>query len=102
MPIVDMNDQAELQRYKDFLATSPNRKLTQTVEWGRVKSNWEPCYVYVTDEVGQIEGAMSILMIANKQAGGKKLAYCSKGPVCDVHNVALVKRLYDEASDYLQ
>ena len=102
MPIVNMNDQAELQRYMDFLATSPNRKLTQTVEWGRVKSNWEPCYVYVTDDDGEIIGVMSILMIANEQAGGKKLAYCSKGPVCDVHDVALVKRLYDEASDYLQ
>ncbi|HJC04102.1 MAG TPA: aminoacyltransferase [Candidatus Ligilactobacillus avistercoris] len=102
MPIVDMNDQAELQRYMDFLATSPNRKLTQTVEWGRIKSNWEPCYVYVTDDAGEIIGAMSILMIANEQAGGKKLAYCSKGPVCDVRDVSLVKRLYDEASDYLQ
>ncbi|MFK5675869.1 lipid II:glycine glycyltransferase FemX [Ligilactobacillus sp. LYQ60] len=102
MPIVNMNDQAELKQYMDFLAASPNRKLTQTVEWGRVKSNWEPCYVYVTDDAGRLEGAMSILMIANKQADGKKLAYCSKGPVCDVHDVALVKRLYDEASDYLQ
>ena len=102
MPIVDLKNSDEVDRYRKFMNKSSFKKATQSLEWGKVKNNWQPCYVYLEDGNGSIKAAMSILMAPNSYAGGKKLAYCSKGPVCDITDVPLLKELYDEAQKYLE
>ncbi|RIX50963.1 peptidoglycan bridge formation glycyltransferase FemA/FemB family protein [Paenibacillus nanensis] len=94
MPIVDITNKAEYERYQRFIRTSPYATTTQDTGWSEVKSNWIPLYVYL-EEAGEIIAAMSVLMV--NAVGEQKLAYCCKGPVCDPTDVALVDRLMKEA-----
>lgn len=94
MPIVDIMNKTEYERYQRFIRTSPFATTTQDTGWSEVKSNWIPLYVYL-EEAGEIIAAMSVLMV--NAVGEQKLAYCCKGPVCDPKDVALVDRLIKEA-----
>ncbi|WP_461226722.1 lipid II:glycine glycyltransferase FemX [Lacticaseibacillus suihuaensis] len=98
MPIVNLNDQAELDRYEAFVENAPYTSVTQSVNWGKVKNNWTPLYVYLEDG-GAITAAMSILM--TKDPNGDTFAYCSKGPVADPTDVALIQKLVAEAKPAL-
>ena len=100
MPVLDMNDTTAVAKYNDFVRTSPFAQITQDTTWGHVKNNWEPKYVYLTDEQGAITAALSILMI--EQDNGKKFAYASKGPVMDMQDLDLFDRLMAEAKQALE
>lgn len=95
MPVVNLENKQQYQKYIHFLQTSPYATATQDIAWSEVKNNWEPLYVYL-EEAGEIIAAMSILMV--RAVGEKRLAYCCKGPVCDPTDVELVDRIVNEAA----
>ncbi|GEK28328.1 lipid II:glycine glycyltransferase FemX [Furfurilactobacillus siliginis] len=99
MPVINEQDSASMDRYVDFVRNAPYTSVTQDPGWGAIKNNWEPLHVTVERD-GEIVAAMSILMIANED--GKKLAYCSKGPVCDPTDVDLIDALVAEAEPALR
>lgn len=94
MPLVDLTDEIEKKEYEAFVYQSPYATATQDMAWSLVKNNWEPFYVYLKEN-DEIIAAMSILTV--EAVPGKKLAYATRGPVCDATDVSLVSRLYDEA-----
>lgn len=99
MPIVNINDSEELNRYENFVKNAPYTSITQDIGWSAVKNNWEPLYVYLEKD-DQIIAAMSILMI--NSTDNKKFAYCSKGPVCDPNDVDLLDALVQESLSTLK
>ncbi|GAB6091881.1 lipid II:glycine glycyltransferase FemX [Furfurilactobacillus curtus] len=98
MPVINEHDQVQMARYTDFVRNAPFTSVTQDPGWAAIKDNWEPLHVTLERD-GNIVAAMSILMIEN-EAGGK-LAYCSKGPVCDPTDVATIDALVAEAEPAL-
>lgn len=94
MPVLDINNQEEVQKFTTFVRSSKYGQITQDLGWADVKDNWEPLHVYLEDG-GAIIAAMSILM--TKLPNGFRFAYASKGPVMDVHNLDLVDKLVAEA-----
>ena len=40
MPILDKNNKEQIKKYKQFLNSSEYVRLTQTLEWGKVKNDW--------------------------------------------------------------
>ncbi|MBM7543637.1 lipid II:glycine glycyltransferase (peptidoglycan interpeptide bridge formation enzyme) [Weissella beninensis] len=94
MPVLDINNQEEVQKFTTFVRSSKYGQITQDLGWADVKDNWEPLHVYLEDG-GAIIAAMSILM--TKLPNGSRFAYASKGPVMDVHNLDLVDKLVAEA-----
>ena len=99
MPLLDFNNKEDVKRLEEFISNSPYGKTTQSLAWRQIKNNWQPFYIYLEDENGNIKSSMLILTIDNPV--GKKLAYAPKGPVCDTKNPQNVKELFDGAEKYL-
>lgn len=94
MPILDKNNKEEVEKYTSFLKNN-NASAMQDLKWGIVKSNWIQEAVYLEEE-GKIIASMTILL--NKvPVFNSYMMYSSRGPVCDITNIDLVKKLIKEA-----
>lgn len=98
MPIIDQTDPRAMARYEDFIAHSPHGVLYQSIHWANVKENWTPDYITV-EEDGKIIAALSIISVHNPEGS---FSYAVRGPVCDVYDIDLVKRLVEEAKPVLE
>lgn len=92
IPILDKTNKELVDRFNNFVLK--NGDITQTTYWGEVKSNWQYQGVY-TEKDGEITAA-ALLLLRKLPVIKTTLAYCSKGPVCDVHNRELFTALLDE------
>jgi len=94
LPILDKNNKIQVEKYNKFLKDN-NASAMQDLRWGIVKSNWIQEAVYL-EENENIIAAMTILL--NKvPVFNSYMMYASRGPVCDMSNIELVKRLVKEA-----
>lgn len=95
MPVLDKNNKEQVEKFEEFLNNSEYTRLTQTLQWGKVKSTWKQEVVYI-EEDGKIVAAMTLLL--EKVPKLKyHLMYCSRGPICDPNDVETVKKLVEEA-----
>lgn len=99
MPKLDLSNPVEVERFQQFTKNAEFGKITQSIPWSKVKKAWEPLYIYLEDEAGNITASLSILMVNN--VVGKKIAYATKGPICAELNPKQLKTLFDEAEKYL-
>ncbi len=98
MALVNLDNPEEVKKYEEFITNTPYAVTTQAMAWAKVKDNWNSFYIYL-EKNNEVVAAMSILTV--KSVGDKKLAYATRGPVCDITNIELVKELYDEAEKHL-
>ncbi len=98
MPILDKNNNELIKKYKAYVDGSKYGRLTQSLEWTKVKNNWENEIIYIEDENSNIVASMLIL-IQKLPIRPYTLMYAPRGPVCDIYDVELVKKLINEASD---
>ncbi|WP_306483664.1 peptidoglycan bridge formation glycyltransferase FemA/FemB family protein [Anaerococcus sp.] len=96
--ILDKNNKDLVKKYNDFIKNSPYGNFMQDMRWANIKANWESVYFYV-EEDGEIKGALSVLYIRDGKVG-KNFFYATRGPVCDLRDIELVKKLIDEASAF--
>lgn len=85
-----------LKEYDDFMRSSPKGNFAQSPNWAKVKTAWTPTGVMVRDDSGRICGAMSLL-IRKLPVLPFSMAYACRGPVCDVHDEAVVTALVRDA-----
>ncbi|MDO5025028.1 MAG: peptidoglycan bridge formation glycyltransferase FemA/FemB family protein [Trueperella sp.] len=95
MPILDLNDSAQLRKYSDFVANSPHGHMMQSPNWAKVKNNWNADYVYLEDDRGEITAALSILSVSND--GETSFMYAPRGPVCALDDPEVFQELLREA-----
>ena len=100
MPILDLSNSEEVARYEEFVASSPHGHVMQSLNWAKVKENWDSDYVYLQDDSGNITAALSILSIKND--GEHAFMYAPRGPVCDFRDIDTVKALVKEASPVIE
>ncbi|MDF2865511.1 MAG: aminoacyltransferase [Clostridia bacterium] len=94
MPVLDREDNRQVAKYNKFLKDN-NASAMQDLRWGKVKSNWIQEAIYLEEE-GQIIATMTILL--NKvPIFNSYMMYATRGPVCDIINIELVKKLVKEA-----
>src|SRR5699024_12273191 len=93
--ILDLENIKEVKRYEEFIRTSPFGHSMQSVYWAHVKNNWNRDYIYLEDERGNINAAMSILSIKND--GEHALLYAPREPVCNINDTETVNQLIEEA-----
>lgn len=96
MPILDLNNKEELKRYNEHIKSCKYTRLTQVIEWSKVKENWKSEIVYV-EENGKITASM-LLLIQSMRVAGYNIMYAPRGPVCDVNDIDTVKKLINEAT----
>lgn len=100
MPILDLSNSEEVARYKEFVASSPYGHVMQSLNWAKVKNNWDSDYVYLQDDAGNITAALSILSVKND--GEQAFMYAPRGPVCDFKDIDTVKALVKEAAPVIE
>ena len=96
MPILDLSNSEAVARYEAFVSSSPYGHVMQSVNWAKVKNNWDSDYIYLQDDAGNITAALSILSVKND--GVHAFMYAPRGPVCDFKDIDTVKALVKEAT----
>lgn len=86
------------KEYTEFAENHERSHILQSVEWGKVKAQWINEFVIVRDSEGKIEGTMSIL-IRKIPMFPCTFMYAPRGPICDLHNKDVLKRLTDGARE---
>ena len=81
------------EKYREFLKQHDRCNFQQSLEWGRVKSNWKNEVILAEDENGNIIGSVSVLIRKIPLFG--TMMYSSRGPICDIHNQDILKQLTD-------
>ena len=88
------------EEYARFLESNERCNFQQSPEWAKVKSNWKNEVVLAEDENGKIIGAVSVLIRKIPVFGN--IMYSSRGPTCDIHDVAVMKQLTDGIKELAQ
>lgn len=100
MPILDINNKEEVLKYKKYIKNSQFTRLTQVLEWGKVKENWKKEIVYI-EENGKIIASM-MLLIQSMKIGGYTIMYAPRGPVCDIYDIETVNKLIEESKPLIK
>ena len=88
-----VTDEKTQKEYKEFLEKHERCNFQQSPEWAKVKSNWINETVLAEDENGKIIGAINVLIRKIPIFGN--IMYSSRGPICDIHDISVMKQLTD-------
>ena len=88
-----ITDEKDKIKYKEFLEKHERCNFQQSPEWAKVKSNWINEVVLAEDENKNIIGAVSVLIRKIPIFG--YIMYSSRGPICDIHDIEVMKQLTD-------
>ena len=89
MEILSPSQYAE---YESFVQSHPQGTFTQSAAWPKVKSNWQSALVASRDKQGKLVGTMLVLIQPIPQLHTCFL-YAPRGPVCDLHDAAVLSDL---------
>lgn len=78
--------------YEAFVSRHPQGSFTQSVNWQKVKNNWGYEAVVSRDHDGKIVGSVGVL-IQKVPVIGTSFLYAPRGPVCDLHDKAVLRDL---------
>lgn len=81
------------QEYTEFLESHERCNFQQSLEWGKVKTNWIKEVVLAEDENHKIIG--SICVWIRKMPIFGNMMYSSRGPVCNIHDKKVLEQLTD-------
>jgi lipid II:glycine glycyltransferase (peptidoglycan interpeptide bridge formation enzyme) len=91
--------ESKYDEYNSFVAACPKGSFMQTTYWAKVKEKWEFAAIAERGDNGEIIG--SIGMLIRKVPGTPfTMVYSPRGPVCDIENHELVKKLVSAAVEY--
>ncbi|MEG0753224.1 MAG: peptidoglycan bridge formation glycyltransferase FemA/FemB family protein, partial [Angelakisella sp.] len=82
----------QYREYENFVAGHPRGEFTQSVYWHEIKSNWQFEAVVSRSGDGTIQGACGVL-IQKLPLFGTAFMYSPRGPVCDLHDKAVLADL---------
>ncbi len=85
-------NETTLQEYEEFISSHPKGHFLQSYRWAKVKDSWKWEAVAVRNREGKICGAFSVL-IRKLPVLPNTLMYSARGPVCDVHDKAVIVEL---------
>lgn len=93
-----VTDEKSKIEYKEFLEKHNRCNFQQSLEWAEVKKpNWIPEVILSEDEDGNINGSLCVLV--RKMPIFGYMMYSSRGPVCDIHDLSVMKQLTDGAKE---
>ena len=92
-----VTDEASETEYTEFLEKNERCNFQQSIEWSKVKSNWKAETILAEDSSGKIIGSLMVLIRKIPIFGN--IMYASRGPVCDIHNMEVLKQLTEGAKE---
>ncbi len=82
--------------YEAFVRSHINGGFTQSLNWTKVKNNWQSEVVVSRNKWGNIVGG-ALILIMKMPVVGASMLYCPRGPVCDYRDKEVLKDLLDGA-----
>lgn len=82
----------QYNEYEAFASSHPQSCFTQSIKWRDVKSNWGYEVVVSRNDAGEIVGGCAVL-IQKIPFIGTSFLYSPRGPVCDLHDKAVLADL---------
>ena len=93
-----VTDEKSKTEYKEFLEKHERCNFQQSLEWANVKKdNWKPEVILAEDNNKKIIGSLCVWIRKIPIFGN--IMYASRGPVCDIHDIAVMKQLTDGAKE---
>lgn len=94
MEFLDLNNKEQVAQYEAFNQKCEKGHFCQSVLWAKIKTDWDFTAVIVRDGAGEITGAIGVL-IRPVPLFRAKMMYSPRGPVCDVHDKDVLRRLFE-------
>ena len=93
-----VEDEDSKKKYKKFLEENERCNFQQSLEWAEIKKpNWKPEVILAEDEDKNIIGSLCVWI--RKMPIFGNIMYASRGPVCDIHDISVMKQLTDGAKE---
>ena len=93
-----VTDEDSKKEYKKFLEGHPKCNFQQSLEWAEVKKpNWQPEVILAEDENKNIVGSLCVWI--RKMPVFGNIMYAPRGPVCDDHDITVLKQLTEGAAE---
>lgn len=100
MAVLNKENLEELNEYNNFVRNRVGTSFMQDLNWGIVKNTWKQEAVYLKEN-DKIIAAMMIL-IQSVPHTNVSMAYSPRGPLCDINDIELVKKLVNEAEPIMK
>ena len=85
------------KEYTKFLESHERCNFQQSLEWAKVKTSWKKEVVLAENSSKKIIGSLMIWIRKIPIFGN--IMYSARGPVCDIHNIEVLKQLTEGAKD---
>ena len=96
-----VTDEESKKEYKKFLEGHKRCNFQQSLEWAEIKKpNWIPEVVLAEDEEKDIIGSLCVWI--RKMPIFGNIMYSPRGPVCDIHDISVMKQLTDGIKELAQ
>ena len=92
-----VTDEESKKQYSEFLQKHERCNFQQSLEWGEIKTNWKKEVILAEDEQKNIIGSLCVWIRKIPIFGN--IMYSSRGPVCNIHDMAVLKQLTDGAKE---
>ena len=92
-----VNDKKSEEEYTKFLEGHERCNFQQSLEWSKVKTSWKTEVILAEDNSGKIIGALAVWIRKIPIFGN--IMYSARGPICDIHNIEVLKQLTDGAKE---
>lgn len=83
------------EEYTRFLESNERCNFQQSIEWSKVKTSWKREIILAEDSSKKIIGSLMVLIRKIPIFGN--IMYSSRGPICDIHNIEVLKQLTEGA-----
>lgn len=94
LEFLDLNNKSQVDEYERFVKSCDKGHFAQSVMWARIKTDWKFEAVIVRGEDGAIIGSMGVL-VRRVPLFRANMMYSPRGPVCDIHDKAVISALMD-------
>lgn len=90
-----LETKSDEEEYTKFLESNERCNFQQSLEWSKVKTSWKREVILAEDSSKKIIGSLMVLIRKIPIFGN--IMYSSRGPVCDIHNIEVLKQLTEGA-----
>ena len=92
-----LETKSDEEEYKLFLENNERCNFQQSLEWSKVKTSWKSEVILAEDKDNKIIG--SLMVWIRKMPIFGNIMYSARGPVCDIHNIEVLKQLTEGAKE---
>ena len=92
-----VTDEESKKSYSEFLQKHERCNFQQSLEWGEIKTNWKKEVILAENSQGNIIGSLCVWIRKIPIFGN--IMYSARGPVCDIHDMSVLKQLTDGAKE---